>query len=427
LLAILLALDLLLFSKRSLTMTNVITIWVGLLAVLAGYVVMTSPPGVTPPFVPEGSPTQLLPPWFVFRPAVALNEFFKAAALATTPPQVQIFDMASAYFRSETLYALIKNGILDVVQESSKSLGCVDVATKLKLQEHAVCEYMRAGLLLGLLTNGKVKGEYSITPVGALVVKDDSPGSLRDFALMINEETTQAWRAAGTKGIASGESGFYEAFEQEVFPYHNDHPEQEAQFDRAMKSLSFSATGEVLSDWTLQTDAVFCDIGGGVGTAAAIVLDHYPDMKGMVFDQPTVTARSNEFLKEKGLSDRAKALGGDFFAPFQSDLAACDIFFMKFILHDWPDTESIEILKNIKAVAKPGAKVALAEFVMETAGTAMETAKALMSINMLASCKYGAKERNIEEYSALFKAAGFDKEPQLIPLRGLASVVEIGI
>ena len=396
-----------------------------LIAVVCAYIALTVPSGVTAPHVPPGSPTLLFPPWFIFRPAVAINEFFAAAARATTPPPVQILNMATAYWRSEVLYALTKNGIIDAI--GKQTMTCDSVATELKLDSFFVCEYMRAGEKLRLLSL-KSDGSYALTEAGA-TVQSNVPGSLRDMVLMINEETTQAWRAAGTKSMRSGKSGFKEAFGEEFWPYHNAHPDQEAQFDRAMKSLSFGAAGAILSDWEPPEENItFCDIGGGMGTTAAIFLEHYPNMYGMVFDQESVSERSKAFMAERGLADRSKTVGGNFFESFPSALGDCDVFFLKFILHDWGDKESIKILSNIKSVAKPGAKIVLTEQVLDTgSGASMETSKSLMSINMLASNKAGAKERTLEEYAQLFFAAGIEGKPKLIPLRDIMSVVEVDV
>ena len=38
-------------------------------------------------------------------------------------------------------------------------------------------------------------------------------------------------------------------------------------------------------------------------------------------------------------------------------------FFLKFILHDWPGEDALAIPKRTKAVAKPGSKLVLVEYV----------------------------------------------------------------
>ena len=87
----------------------------------------------------------------------------------------------------------------------------------------------------------------------------------------------------------------------------------------------------------------------------------------------------------------------------------------------------LEHLKKIKAVAKPGARLAVVEHVLGVSGPFMERAKAMMDINMMASNPSGAKERSVAEYEALFAAAGITAPATLIPMRDILSIVEVAL
>jgi len=394
---------------------------------IVGYFIATSPAVIVPPFVPENSPTLLFPPWPIFRSAVALNDFFVKAAAATTPPNVQVLNMITAYWKSNTLFALTSSGILDSIGSGSKS--CMQVAAELKLIEHAVCEFMKGGVKLGLLDDGPAD-IYSISSVGQLL-QSETPGSLADFAISMSEATFEAWRGAATLSMKTGDSGFKAALGKEFWEYHNEPKNREMgkRFDLAMKSLAFGSLGGILSSWAPPTpDIVFCDIGGGVGTSAAHFLQHYPSATAIVLDMEQVIPATISFMKEQDLNDRVSTLGGSFLDTLPSELATCDVFFMKYILHDWPDAESIQILKNVKSVAKPGAKIVLAEQVLETGiSDSMEVAKSLMSLNMVASCPMGAMERKFGDYASLLAAAGVEKEAKLIVTRDIMSVIEVEV
>ena len=96
---------------------------------------------------------------------------------------------------------------------------------------------------------------------------------------------------------------------------------------------------------------------------------------------------------------------------------------MKFILHDWDDARCVKILKNIAAVAKPGAKVVTTDFILEVDGASMEMNKRMMDINMMASNPAGARERPWVQYRGLFESAGL-KGASLVKMRDLVSTVE---
>jgi ubiquinone/menaquinone biosynthesis C-methylase UbiE len=415
-------------------MARSLNVIAGIIAIIIGSILLGGKGGVTPPKIPLNSPTKIIPPWAIFKPAVALNELFIKLARLTTPPNVQVIQMATAYWKSEILYTLVKQGIIDAVSSPTTKRSCEDVAALLNLKSMPTCEYMKAGAKMDILSFDPSDKTYSLTQVGKLVQSDiDAGGILKDFTLMINEETRDAWRMAGMKTIKSGVSGFKEAFKEEWWEWNNHHPVQEAQFDRAMTSFSYSNAGAILSDWkphSSKDDAVICDVGGGVGTIMTYVLQHYPKMKGIVFDQVSVSKRAKKYLEDQGVSDRSKAIGGNFLKPFPSDLNQCDIFMMKFILHDWPDDECIQILQNIKKVAKPGSKVVIIEHITDipNAPESMELSRSLMSVNMIAANQFGAKERNIDEYNQLFNQAGFDtSNGKHIPTRDIVSIYEVPV
>lgn len=376
----------------------------------------------------------LVPPWPVFNVAVKINSFFATSALVTTPPDVAALDLATAWFKSEVSYALAKNGIIDLVGSSKPgTMTCGEVATSLDLQEFVVCQYMEAGVQLNLMDRCDSSQTYSLTPVGDMFLED----KLQSFLLMINEETQQAWRGTSTKVIKSGKmSGFEATFGTDFWTYHTASPELGQQFDGAMKALAPGPTGAMLSDWKPpRDDILLCDIGGGLGHVLGHVLEHYPKMRGLVFDLPDTAKGANLYLKEKGLSDRAEAIGGDFFADLPAPFAECDVYHLRFIIHDWPDAENLSILKNIKesaerAPTKTEKSIIVMDHIIKTgASPAMEQAKSLMSLNMVSVNPYGARERTVEEHAKLFAAAGFSgaNDVKQTPLRSILTLLEAEI
>lgn len=421
---------------------------VAVLAILV--LIASSPNSVTPPHIPENSFTGLIPPWPVFNVAVKINSFFATAARITTPPDVAALELATAWWKSEVVYGLGYNGVFDLLASRSSSgsssggMTCRDVATELDLQEFVVCQYMEAGVQLHVIKKDDSSDSdsdsptYSLTPVGDMYLKEN----LHSFLMMINEETRDSWRGASTVVIKSGKvSGFQASFGgMDFWTYHNDHPEKEAQFDRAMKSLSPGPTGAMISDWKpSREDIVLCDIGGGIGHVLGHVLEHYPRMRGMVLDQPESAKRANEYMKERGLSDRAEAVGGSFFDPFPEKFSECDVYHLRYIIHDWPDKESVLLLKNIKESAararapnNPNRKksVVIVDQVIDTgASPSMEQSKRLMSINMVASNPYGSRERTVSEHEELLTAAGFRgaKDIKVTSLRTIQTLLEAEI
>ena len=54
------------------------------------------------------------------------------------------------------------------------------------------------------------------------------------------------------------------------------------------------------------------DLGGGPGLIGIAILAAHPDMKGIIFDLPSVVKVSETFIKEYEMENRMEVLGGDF-------------------------------------------------------------------------------------------------------------------
>jgi hypothetical protein len=61
--------------------------------------------------------------------------------------------------------------------------------------------------------------------------------------------------------------------------------------------------------------------------------------------------------KERGVADRAEAVGGDFFEALPSG----DLYLLRFILHGWHDAKAVWILENCRRAMKPNARVIVIE------------------------------------------------------------------
>ena len=339
--------------------------------------------------------------------------------------------LATAYWQSEVAYSLTHSGIIDAVGEAAAAGGidCTAVSKQLTLHADFTCRMMRAGESLKLLSLAPDGGaKYTLTGAGELLTTTH-PGSLRSFMLMINEESKHAWRAVGTGALKSGQSGFSSHFGKEFWAWHSEagHEKQMAQFDGAMKSFSAEMSGSLLVDWAPpDVNGTVCDIGGGVGHMLIAMAKHYPRLRGFLLDLPPVAERATAGFESEKLADRLTALGGSFFEPLPAALRACDAFYLKFVIHDWNDAQNAQILKQIKAVAKPGAKIVSTDFILGLDGPNMETSKRLMDINMMASNPTGARERTIDEYKALFLMSSLFPM-KLIKMRDLVSTLEVTV
>ena len=156
-------------------------------------------------------------------------------------------------------------------------------------------------------------------------------------------------------------------------------------------------------DWKSLGAFTFVDVGGSAGHISFEMAKKYPELKAIVQDLPEMTGPFNAALPEE-LKDRVIFEEHDFFTP---QARPADIFFLKFILHDWSDPYAIEILKNIvPAMTKPNSRIMLMDFVLPPLNTTpLPVARMIYGADMQMGSIFNSKERSVEDWTKLVKEA----------------------
>ncbi|KAJ7637862.1 S-adenosyl-L-methionine-dependent methyltransferase [Mycena rosella] len=200
------------------------------------------------------------------------------------------------------------------------------------------------------------------------------------------------------------------------------------------------ATGYPWQD--LGKGATVCDLGSGVGTMTMELARVHPQLQLKLQDMPErmVQAKNTiwlaqcpEALEENHIEFKAI----NFFT--ESPIPGCDVYYLKNILHNWPDAECITILKGVKKSMKPGSRVLIHEYILQSRVRAAATESNFMQAPELLLANYGigklqqynldltmlvlcnSKERTLQEFASLGEAAGLRFE-RLWELGELAAV-----
>ncbi len=258
---------------------------------------------------------------------------------------------------------------------------------------------LRALAGAGVLCCGE-GGRYSLTSLGRALRSDD-PQSIRGFmASVLGGEHYSAWGEL-LHSIRTGEVALQKVYGTDVWDYFDKHPERAAFFNDAMTNLSAGVIMAVLASYDFSGISTIMDVGGGHGLMVSTILQNYPEMHGIIFDQPSVIEGARAAVEQVGVADRCSVVGGNF---FESLPGGADVHLLKFIIHDWNDEKSIQILKNCRRAIKDGGKLLLIEAVVPPPNT--EHFANLGDINMLVMT--GGCERSREEYALLYREAGFE-------------------
>lgn len=140
------------------------------------------------------------------------------------------------------------------------------------------------------------------------------------------------------------------------------------------------------------------DLGAADGAVLERILRAWPEPSGVAFDLPHVVAASEVTVKGYDLGDRLTQASGDFLEAVPEG----DTYVFAIVLHDWDDAHVAKILANIRAVARPGARIVAFELVLpDDGGPHMAQMIDLTMLGML-----DGRERTAREYQSLFEAAG---------------------
>jgi hypothetical protein len=173
-------------------------------------------------------------------------------------------------------------------------------------------------------------------------------------------------------------------------------PALAASFDAVMAG-SLRTTAATHYDWSGVGHVV--DVGGGTGTLVADVLQANPALRATLLDLPETVARGRELLTELGLDGRCEFAGQSFFDPLP---AGHDVYVLSAVLHDWDDAPATAILRRCAEAAGETGRV----LIVESHGTAGEDPRMFAEMDLRMLALSGGRERSVDEYGALARAAG---------------------
>ena len=163
--------------------------------------------------------------------------------------------------------------------------------------------------------------------------------------------------------------------------------------------------------------STFLDVGGSGGVLSLMVAQHNPNIKCTTFDLPPVESIARETIQKFQLTDRVKAVSGDF---FESELPKADVIAMGNILHDWSEENKIKLIqKAYDALPEGGAFIAIEAVIDDE--RKQNVFGMMMSLNMLIETAVGF-DYTFADFNRWTRQVGF-KSITTIPLTGPSSAV----
>jgi SAM-dependent methyltransferase len=273
-------------------------------------------------------------------------------------------------------------------------------AGKYPIEEIAGAVGAHAESLGRVLRHLSQQGIFVEGPSGHFALNDDSRALMAPEARLgfdldgIGGRMAHAW-ATMLAAVRTGRPAYHEAFGRPFWDDLEAHPEIAKSFDELMGPGHGTPDPEVLvnpSDWDRVATVV--DVGGGTGALLAEILRTKPKVRGILVDLPRAVARSAEVFQAAGVEQRVTTSAQSFFDPLPS---GGDLYLLKNVLSDWPDSEAVALLRRCAEAARPAGRVVAIGAV---------TLEEVASPELLMMVLVGGRNRTIEEFRALAGEAG---------------------
>ena len=128
----------------------------------------------------------------------------------------------------------------------------------------------------------------------------------------------------------------------------------------------------------------------------AEILKARPAVRGILVDLPGTVERSAETFRAAGVADRVTTAGQSFFDPLP---AGADVYLLKKVLNDWPDRETVAILRRCAEAARPAGRIVV------MGGVSPDDAPRALVIEMVL---VGGRTSTLAEFRDLAREAGLE-------------------
>jgi ubiquinone/menaquinone biosynthesis C-methylase UbiE len=127
-----------------------------------------------------------------------------------------------------------------------------------------------------------------------------------------------------------------------------------------------SAAGHLISSFDWNSVKKVVDVGGGLGDTAVEIVRNTSQTVCVVQDLPDVIEEATDKMAAD-VRERISLMPHNFFE--EQPVKDADVFFLRWILHDWSDENAVRILRALIPALKTGSKVIIQEFIVPESGT----------------------------------------------------------
>ncbi|KAF0957288.1 Aclacinomycin 10-hydroxylase RdmB [Rhodococcus sp. T7] len=325
---------------------------------------------------------------------------------APMPPGSTLLELTAGLAITHVVAAVAELDIAGIVGD--RTMSTAEIARRAGTDPDTTHRLLRTAAAFGLCTMNRRTGKVRMTRVGKTLHRDH-PASMHDWAVYMGlRSTADAWTDLVTS-VRTGEPAFPRVHGVSVWEWFSQHPDEEQLFAGSMRAIAVMNAQVIAKTYPWPHSGTVCDVGGGIGTLLATVLDAHPYLRGILVDAPGPVAEAETFLASRNLTSRVTRTVGNLFESL--DVVA-DIYLLKDVLHDWDDARCATILEHVAATMPSGSRLVLVEIVQHP-NTANFLAP-FVDLQMLTQTD-GGRQRTVEQLNALLTTAGLTPTGTVLP------------
>jgi hypothetical protein len=304
----------------------------------------------------------------------------------------RILGLSGAYWQSCALHAAVKLDLFSVLLDST--LSADNVAKQVNGDADALARLMDALTAMGLLR--KSGTHYANAEHSRRYLAKNSSEYI-GFMILHHRQLMASWQRLD-EAVLSGRPIPERSSD-------SSDPDWRENFLMGMFNNAMQMAPQLVQAIDIHGRRHLLDMGGGPGTYAIHFCQYNPDLRATVYDLPTTEPFALKTIARFGLSDRIDFQPGDYTSGVIE--GRYDAVWMSHILHGEDAGTCREMIAKAVAVAKPGARVMIHEFILDDERDG-PLFPALFSLNMLLGTEGGRAYTQQELYD-MMSEAGIEK------------------
>ena len=306
-------------------------------------------------------------------------------------PPLELLDLANAYQRSKTLFALIEFQLPTLL--ARRPLTLAEIASALEMHTLAADSFLNACIALGLLE--RAGDLYRNSPLAEEFLTQGKPGYLGDQFMSYDRASYPLW-ANLAQNLRQWKPGATDA----DLPPDDDQGEAGMRDRHNLSLLLGNALGQAFD---FSPFSRMLDLGGGTGAMSLSICAQHSHLRSLIFDLPPVARLAQEYVAESGLSDRIEIMEGNFKQDELPD--NFDVALLANLLSVASEQTNRKLFQRIYARLPVGGAIILSGYVLDDgrAGPLIPLLFCLQDINWQAP----DVEREASTYGEWLMAAGF--------------------